>query len=128
MTEDDVLPISEVDRIWPAYIEALRARTESAQHFAVTDHDELQRWLTQIALGVGADSAVWLAFIESEPIGIEAPAAPLLQAGPTYLVSSAADLMLTSRSVTDGIAVELNHLPVGDEFEVVAWGKFASAA
>lgn len=125
--DEDVLPLTEVDRIWPAYIDELRARAGTAERFTAHDNDALQHRLSQIAERVGNGSAVWLALSDSEPVGIEAPAAPLLRAGATYFVSSAADLMLASRSLADGLAVELNHLAAGDEFEIVAWGRFSTS-
>jgi hypothetical protein len=54
------------------------------------------------------------------------PSNLLLRAASAYFVSTATDLMLSAEDATDGLCVEFNHLPQGDEYEVVAWGAFAS--
>jgi hypothetical protein len=74
---------------------------------------------------VGGLPMVWLALVDMEPVGLEVPAEKMLDAALGYFVSPAGDLMLTTHDVADGLCIECNHLALGDEFEIVTWGRFA---
>lgn len=117
--------LDDVDSIWPRYLTRLREGAEAAERWSTTERGVVQNHLDEIADALDGLSVVWLALVDSEPVGVELPAGVLLRAALTYFVSGAGDLMLTTRDTLDGVCVELNHLPTGDEYEVVAWGAFA---
>lgn len=77
------------------------------------------------ASAVAGMSAVWLALMDSVPVGVVAPADAVLRGALAYFVGRGGDLMLMTPSVESGICVEFNHLPSGDEYQRVAWGAFA---
>jgi hypothetical protein len=117
--------LEEIDEIWPRFLQRLREDAASATRFSVEERVELQRQLDNTADTLGGLRVIWFALIDSEPVGVEVAAAVLLRAASVYFVSAATDLMLASRDTNHGISVEFNHLPSGDQYEVVAWGAFA---
>jgi hypothetical protein len=124
-SEESIVRLDDVEVIWPAYLARLRENAGGAVRWPADEAQTVQRRLDELADALHDVSAVWLALVDSEPVGIETPASALLRGALTYLVSAAGDLMLTTREPRDGICVELNHLPSADEYEVVAWGAFA---
>jgi hypothetical protein len=115
----------EVDKIWPRYILKLRAGGDVRKTWPVEQFADVQRHVDEVREGTSGMTAVWIALVNSEPVGVEAPADQLLAAGLSYLVSAAGDLMLTTGDVADGICIERNRLPEGDEYEIVGWGVFS---
>jgi hypothetical protein len=119
-----VLDPNEVDEIWSRYLVRLRDGGDVRKRWPVEQLAEVQRHVDEVREATSGMTVVWLALVNSEPVGVEAPADELLGAGLSYLVSPAGDLMLTTSDVSDGICVERNHLAEGDEYEIVGWGVF----
>jgi hypothetical protein len=119
-----VVDPNEIDEIWPRYLSRLRGGGDGRQRWPVEQFADVQQHLDQLREATSGMTVLWLALVNSEPVGVEAPADQLLGAGLSYLVSPAGDLMLTSTDLSDGICVERNHLPEGDEYEIVGWGVF----
>ncbi|HEV7492927.1 hypothetical protein [Baekduia sp.] len=120
-----VLDITDTDEIWPVYLERLRAGGEARERWSAARADEVGHRVDELRSVAGSVTMVWLALVDSEPIGVEVQAQVLLDAAMSYLVSRAGDLMLATGDVADGVCVERNHLATGDEFEIVTWGRFA---
>jgi hypothetical protein len=124
-SEYDIVSLDDVESIWPRYLTRLREGAESAERWPAAEREALQDRLDTLADALDGLSVVWLALIDSEPVGVKLSADVLLRAALTLFVSRAGDLMLTTRDGRDGVCVELNHLATGDEYELVAWGAFA---
>jgi hypothetical protein len=120
-----VVDPNEVDEIWPRYLSRLRDGGDVRRRWPIEQFADVQRHVDEVREATSGMTVVWLALVNSEPVGVEAPADELLVAGLSYLVSPAGDLMLTTRDVSDGICVERNHLAEGDEYEIVGWGVFS---
>lgn len=120
-----VLQIDEVDELWPRYLSRLRDGDDASATWPVERFADVQRHVELVRSATAGMNVVWFAYMDSEPVGIEAPSETLLGAGLSYLVSPAADLMLTTKDVANGICIEQNHLAEGDEYEVVGWGLFS---
>lgn len=120
-----VLALEEVESIWSRFLTRLRGRAGAAERWPASQSQSVQDRLDSIAERVDGMRVIWLMLADSEPVGVELPAAAPLRAALTYFVSRTGDLMLTSRDGSDGICLELNRRPTGDEYEVVAWGAFA---
>lgn len=118
------LDLSEVDELWPRYIARLRAGGDSRERWPADQVDDVRRRIDDMRAATHGLSVVWLALVDAEPVGVEVPANAVLEAGLSYLVSPAGDLMLTTPDLADGACIELNHLATGDEYEVVTWGRF----
>jgi hypothetical protein len=116
--------LDEVDSIWPRFVTRLRNRAESAERWPARDRDVVVKRLAEVARDVTGLPVVWLFQADSEPVGVEVPADPVIRSALTHFVSRAADLMLATRDVTDGLTLELNHYQEGDEYELVTWGRF----
>jgi hypothetical protein len=125
---EDALPLLEVDRIWSRYLEELRARSLEALHYPGGEAVALNEHLRALAERLGDERVAWLALADSEPVGVDVPANKMLQSAMAFFVTKAGDLMLSTRDARSGICVESNHLGHGDEYELVEWGAFASAA
>jgi hypothetical protein len=123
--EQHVVSLDDLESIWPQYLARLRESSGAAEHWSVDESGAVQLRLNRISDALGPLVVVWLAMVDSEPVGVEAPAAPLLRGALAYFVTRAGDLMLATRDAANGICVELNHVATGDEYEVVAWGVFA---
>jgi hypothetical protein len=123
--EQRVLLLEDVESLWPRYLARLRESSGEARRWTADESEAVQVQLDTISDAVDSLRVVWFATVDSEPVGVEVPAAPLLRAALAYFVTRAGDLMLVSPDAASGICVELNHLATGDEYEVVAWGVFA---
>jgi hypothetical protein len=121
------LDVVEVDSIWPQYVTRLRELADAAERWPVDADDPVQRRIDDLRVAASGLTVVWLTLVSSEPVGVEVPAEPLLDAALGYLVSRAGDLMLATPSLTDGLCVELNHQHPQDEYSIVAWGRFSGA-
>lgn len=124
-SEQHVFPMDEVETIWHRYLTRLRENSAAAERWPADEHGAVQARLDEFSDALGSVRVVWLSLVDSEPVAVGVFAGELLRAALTYFVTSAGDLMLTTRDANDGICVELNHLHTGDEYEVVAWGDFA---
>jgi hypothetical protein len=119
-----VLPLDEADRIAALFVEQLIAHAESAERWSAHERSAVDKRLGDIAARLDDRRGLWL---PQPGTAVEIPVAPLLRAAPTLFVSRASDLQLTSSDAGDGICVELNSLPDGEEFELVAWGRYATS-
>lgn len=124
-TEHRVVSLDVVEALWPRYLKRLSEYSNAAQHFPVGEGQAVQDRLDRLSDALGSLSAVWLAFVDSEPVGVETSARSLIRVALTYFVTGAGDLMLTTWDAADGLCLELNHLATGDEYEMVVWGAFA---
>lgn len=124
----DALPLDEVDRIWPTYLEELRSRSSEARRYPVGESAAVREHLRACAERLDGERVVWLALVDSEPVGVDVPANKMLHSATAFFVTRAGDLMLSTRDAMSGICVELDHLEHGDEYELVEWGIFASPA
>ena len=120
-----VVALDELELTWSTYLARLRKGSDTAEHWSAAERGAVQLRLDQVSDTLGSLPVVWLALVDGEPVGVEAPSDALLRAALTCLVTGAGDLMLTTRDTADGLCVEFNHLATGDEYEVVAWGVFA---
>lgn len=118
------LQLADVEDLWARYLPMLREGVEYRSRWPADQRVDVQQRIDAIAGVVDGLRAVWLVLSESEPIGVEVPAAALLRAGTGHVVSPAADLMLTTRDISHGICIELNQVPSGEEYEIAAWGDF----
>lgn len=116
--------VSEVDELWPRYISRLRDGGDARERWPAAQVDDVRRRIDDMREAADGLSVVWLALVDAEPVGVEVPATAILEAGLSYLVSPAGDLMLTTPDLVDGACIELNHLATGDEYEAVTWGRF----
>lgn len=123
--DERVLPLDEVELLWHRYLARMHEMSGQTLRWPATDIDAVRAVIDLTCEAVQTTDAVWFALIDSEPVGIEVPAAHLLRVALTMFVSSAGDLMLVTRDATSGICLELNHLATGDVYEVIAWGLFA---
>lgn len=118
------IPLDEVEEVWPQYLSKLREGGEGRKQWPAGQITDVRRSVDELRDRASDATVVWLTLVNGEPVGAEVPARSLLAAGLDYLVSRAGDLMLTSRDVSDGVCIELNHLVDGDEYEIVGWGLF----
>ena len=124
-SERRFLALDDVEELWPRYVARLRDGGDSSERWPAERVDHVRRRIEELRVGTAGATVVWLTLVASEPIGVRVPADPLLAASLDYLVSPAADLMLTTPDAKDGLAVERNHLATGDEYEITTWGRFA---
>lgn len=118
------LELSEVDELWPRYISRLRDGGDARERWPADQVEGARCRIGDMRGATHGLSVVWLALVNSEPVGVEVSADAVLEAALSYLVSPAGDLMLTTLDLADGACIELNHLATGDEYEVVTWGRF----
>jgi hypothetical protein len=119
------LELSEVDRLWPRYLSQLRGGGDDREQWPADRREDVQLRIEELRKASSGLTVVWLALVKSEPLGVEVPADVLLGAGLGFLVSPAADLMLTTSDLAHGVCIEFNHLDAGDEYEIVTWGIFS---
>src|SRR6266540_989659 len=81
------IPLNELESIWPRYLTRLRERKGAAEHWSGGEREAVQGRLGQVADSFDARSVVWLALVDSEPVGFEVPADAILRAALTYFVS-----------------------------------------
>lgn len=119
-----VLEISELDVLWPQYLGRLRDGGDERERWPAEQIEDVRRRIGEVREIMLEEVAVWLALMAGDPVGIEVPAAAVIESALDYLVSPAGDLMLATPRGTDGLCIELNHLAMGDEYEMVTWGRF----
>jgi hypothetical protein len=120
------LRLPEVEELWPGYLARLREGGDARERWAAGRVEDVRRRVDGMREAMGGMSVAWLTLVDSEPVGVVVPADAVLGAALGYLVSPAGDLMLTTLDLGDGACIELNHLPTGDEYESVTWGRFAT--
>lgn len=125
-SEPQIVPLDELEALWSDYSARLKNAAVTAERWPLAAPDAAQRRLDEVAGAAGDFSVVWLALVETEPVGIRVPAGPLLRAALAYFVTRAGDLMLVTHDGEHGICVELNCHVTEDEYEVVRWGRFAA--
>jgi hypothetical protein len=87
-TADQVfVSLDDVELIWSRYLTHLREGAAATERWPVDEREAVQHRLDQIADRLGSLSAVWLTLDDSEPIGVEVSADPLLRAALSYFVS-----------------------------------------
>lgn len=118
------IPVNEVEEIWPQYLAKLREGGDGRAQWPARQITDVRRSVAELRDRACDANVIWLTLVNGEPVGAEVPAGLLLGAGLDYLVSPAGDLMLTSRDVSDGLCIELNHVVDGNEYELVGWGLF----
>jgi hypothetical protein len=119
------LELADLDALLPSYIARLRAGGDTRDQRPAERHEEVRRRTDSLRDATSGLAVVWFASVGQETVAVEVPADPLLAAGLDYLVSRAADLMLTTRDLADGLCMGLNHFASGDEYELVTWGRFS---
>ncbi len=119
------LDLREVEGLWPRYLSRLRDGGDSREQWPLEQTEHVRLRIDELRDAASGVRMVWFALADTEPVGVEVPAAPILAAGFSYLVSPAGDLMLATQDLADGVCIELNHLATGDEYEVVTWGRFS---
>jgi hypothetical protein len=118
------IALREVEDIWHRYLSKLRDGGDGRRQWPAEQIANVRRHVDDLRDRASETTVVWLALVNGAPVGAEVPADTLLGASLDYLVSRASDLMLTSRDVSDGVCIELNHVSTGDEHEIVGWGAF----
>jgi len=119
-----LLTLAQTEELWNAYIGHLRGGDSGRRQWPASQRELVQRHLDCIREELDDVPAVWLVLVDQHPVGIELAAKALLPYATGLLVSRAGDLMLTSFDARDGLCVELNYQPWGDEYESAAWGVF----
>jgi hypothetical protein len=119
------LELSKVEKLWPVFIDCVRQHEESAARWPADQRDAVVRRVAELRDATSETRVIWFGLVNSQPVGIEVPARPLLEAALDYLVSRAGDLMMATTDATGGLCIEFNHLPDGDEYEITSWGALS---
>lgn len=120
----EVLSLEAADAVWPVYVERLRATADDTLSWSAGESDTVQGILDATGRRLNGARVTWLARQESEVVAVEVQAGTILPLALDAFVSSSADLMLTTDGASDGLCLALNHVPLGDEFELTMWGSF----
>ncbi len=104
-----------------------RLRTDATERHIWPAHEveSVEARLVSLAGSLGEVGAIWLHNDDASTGAVAVPAAPMLNQALELFVTNDSDLMLSANNATDGLRVELNHMPGGDEYEWSAWGIFA---
>jgi hypothetical protein len=125
VAERRVVCFDDIETLWPRLLEKLIAGGDVRERWAADEVKQVGLRIDQLRHTTADERLIWFTLADDEPIAIEVPAGPVLNAALPYLVSRANDLLLASHNLEDGVSVELNYVPPGNEYEMVTWGRFS---
>ena len=125
VADDDFLALDATLDLSTRFIDHLRAGVADNQVWPLDEPTVLEQRLVALADIFGETRVVWLHKYAAATGAILVPFSPVVRQALKLFVTREADLMLTTGDVTDGLCIELNQMPHGDEYEWSAWGAFA---
>lgn len=125
VTDEDFLPLDQTRELRTRFIDCLRGSTTERQIWPADEVESVEARLVSLARPVGETRAIWLHNDDGMTGAVCVPVAPMLDDALRLFVTRQSDLMLSADDATDGLCVEWNHMPEGDEYEWCAWGVFA---
>lgn len=123
-TDEAFLPLGETRELRMQFIDRLRTDATERHIWPADEVESIEARLVRLAGSLGEVRAIWLHRDDAVTGAVAVPVAPMLNEALELFVTNESDLMLSMRDATDGLCVELNHMPEGNEYEWAAWGRF----
>jgi hypothetical protein len=118
---DCVVDVDETQTLNERFGSRLRHEMRHAVSWPANEHAQARARLNELADAARGILMVWLARIDTRPVGIEVPVADMLRAALDVFVDYTADLYLASRDGRSGICVEVDFEPEIERYQLVVW-------
>jgi hypothetical protein len=123
-TLDDFLSGEATDRLMRRYLAAAGASGVQRRAWTTDLEGDARAALVSVAAALAGTTAYWLHRLCGDAGAVRVAAGPLIRhAGHTFAAGDY-DLVLVSDDADDGLRFAWDHLPNGDEYELVCWGAY----
>lgn len=125
VTDEAFLPLDESRDLRTRFIDRLRTGVAERWIWPTDEVEPVEARLASLGAWLGEIEAILLHKDDALTGAVTVPVAPVLTEALRLFVTNESDLMLSTDNARDGLCVELNQMPGGDEYEWSTWGVFA---